>query len=110
MIDELALADAAGRPFHRSRATGCWDPIGMTNSYEQPLPKERETAAARAHNRRGARMGDPWHVYPEHAAAGLWTKPTDLAKFAIEVQNSVRGRSNRVLSQTLAREVRLGRG
>jgi len=42
----------------------------MTNSYEQPLPKERETAAARAHNRRGARMGDPWHVYPEHAAAG----------------------------------------
>jgi hypothetical protein len=53
----------------------------------------------------GTRMGDPWHVYPEQAAAGLWTTPTDLARFAIEVQLAVVGRSTRVLSQASAREM-----
>jgi len=69
------------------------------------LPAARQAQAARAHNRMGARMGDPWHVYPEQAAAGLWTTPTDLARFAIEVQLAVLGRSTRVLSQTFAREM-----
>ena len=40
-----------------------------------------------------------WHVYPEMAAAGLWTTPTDLAKFAIEIALSKQGKSNKVLTQ-----------
>ena len=78
----------------------------MSNStYEQPLPAARHAQAARAHNNRGARMGDTWHVYPEQAAAGLWTTPTDLARFAIEVQLATVGRSRKVLSQAIAREM-----
>ena len=106
MIQELAL-DRRGRQAVR-RIARDWvlNPIGMTNStFEQPLPAAREQQAARAHNPQGARMGDPWHVYPEHAAAGLWTTPTDLAKFVIEVQNSLRGQSNRVLSQATMLEM-----
>jgi CubicO group peptidase (beta-lactamase class C family) len=78
----------------------------MTNStYEQPLPEARRAQAARAHDGKGMRRGDPWHVYPEQAAAGLWTTPTDLAKFAIEVQLATAGRSKKVLSQAVAREM-----
>jgi CubicO group peptidase (beta-lactamase class C family) len=106
ILQQVALTDAVGKPFAQIAREWVLDPIGMSNStYEQPLPAARHAQAARAHNRMGARMGDPWHVYPEQAAAGLWTTPTDLARFAIEVQLAVLGRSTRVLSQTLAREM-----
>ena len=99
-IQELALQDAVGKPFVQIGREFVLDPIGMTNStFEQPLPVAREKQAARSHNRTGARMPDPWHVYPEHAAAGLWTTPTDLAKFLIEVQKTLQGQSTRVLTR-----------
>jgi CubicO group peptidase (beta-lactamase class C family) len=105
-IQELALSDAVGRPFPDIARDWVLKPIGMTNStYEQPLPAAREKQAARAHDRSGARMGDPWHVYPEHAAAGLWTTPTDLANFLIEVQKTLQGQSTRVLSRASALEM-----
>jgi CubicO group peptidase (beta-lactamase class C family) len=106
IIQQLALTDAVGGPFAELARKWVFDPLGMSNStYEQPLPAARQAQAARAHNQRGARMGDPWHVYPEQAAAGLWTTPTDLAKFLIEVQLATMGRSQRVLSEPIAREM-----
>jgi CubicO group peptidase (beta-lactamase class C family) len=106
IIQQLALMDAFGRPFEQIARESVLVPIGMTNStYEQPLPPARQAQAARAHNPQGQRGADPWHVYPEQAAAGLWTTPTDLAKFAIEVQLAVQGRSMKVLSQAMAREM-----
>jgi CubicO group peptidase (beta-lactamase class C family) len=106
IIQQLALMDAVAKPFAQIAREWVLEPIGMSNStYEQPLPAARHAQAARAHNNRGARMGDSWHVYPEQAAAGLWTTPTDLARFAIEVQLATVGRSRKVLSQATAREM-----
>ncbi len=105
-IQELALTEAVGKPLVELARDWVLNPIGMTNStFEQPLPASREKQAARAHGRTGARMGDPWHVYPEHAAAGLWTTPTDLAKFLIEVQQTLAGQSTRVLSRAMMLEM-----
>jgi CubicO group peptidase (beta-lactamase class C family) len=106
MIQQLAVSDATGKPFAQLARESVLAPLEMTSSsYEQPLPAGLAVRAARAHNRMGVRAGAPWHVYPEQAAAGLWTTPTDLARFAIEVQLAIEGRSKSVLSPSLAREM-----
>jgi CubicO group peptidase (beta-lactamase class C family) len=75
--------------------------IGMGHStYEQPLPKKLWPLAATGHKSDGQPVKGKWHTYPEMAPAGLWTTPTDLALFVIELQNSKAGKSNRVLSKT----------
>jgi CubicO group peptidase (beta-lactamase class C family) len=103
---QLALTDALARPFPEILQETVLKPIGMSNSaYEQPLSAARDKNAARGHDGEGKSAGVKWHVYPELAAAGLWTTPSDLARFAIELQRSQFGASNKVLSQASAREM-----
>jgi tetratricopeptide (TPR) repeat protein len=74
----------------------------MTNStYQQPLPDKIRKKAATGYRRDGKEVAGKIHIYPEMAAAGLWTTPTDLAKFAIESQLSLAGKSNNVLTQEM---------
>src|SRR4029079_22606 len=51
---------------------------------------------------KGAPAAVRWHVYPELAAAGLWTTPRDLSRLAIEVWRARRGESDRLLHQPAA--------
>jgi predicted transcriptional regulator YdeE len=82
------------------------DKIGMTDSsYEQPLPAKRAAMTAGGAYEDGKPVHGKWHVYPEMAAAGLWTTPTDLARFAIEIALSKQGKSNRILSQSMTGEM-----
>ena len=105
-VMELALSDVRRRPFVDLMQDGVLTPIGMTrSSYAQPISPQHNNNAARAHDNNGESRGPKWHVYPEHAAAGLWTTPTDLARLIIEVQRSARGESNRVLSQSVIQEM-----
>jgi CubicO group peptidase (beta-lactamase class C family) len=106
MMDVASLS-APGTSFAEIMRTSVLDPLSMADStYEQPLPADREARAARAHNGAGRSMGAKWHIYPEQAAAGLWTTPSDLARFAIEIQQTLRtATAGHVLSPELAREM-----
>ena len=91
-IMQLALTDLVGKPFADLMSERVLGPLGMANSsYQQPPLEPLASRTTRAHNGQGKGMGAKWHVYPEQAAAGLWTTPSDLARFAIEVQLAVRG-------------------
>ncbi|MBI3372424.1 MAG: beta-lactamase family protein [Betaproteobacteria bacterium] len=106
MIMQLAMMDTVGKPFPEIMREDVFAPLGMADStFEQPLPSVRDTAAARAHSLQGEAMDAKWHVYPEQAAAGLWSTPTDLARLVIDVQQALRGPAGRVLSQLMAREM-----
>jgi CubicO group peptidase (beta-lactamase class C family) len=103
---QLLLTDVTGERFAALMRARVLDPLGMRGStFDQPLPEAWAGRAAHAHNEQGAHGEVPWHVYPEQAAAGLWTTPSDLARFVIEVQQAVRGPKGSVLSQASAREM-----
>ncbi len=80
--------------------------LGMKNStYEQPLPPAFHAQAAHGHDKDGREIKGGWHTYPEMAAAGLWTTPSDLARVAIEMYKAVKGESNRILEQKTAAQM-----
>jgi CubicO group peptidase (beta-lactamase class C family) len=106
LIEQQLMIDVTRRPFPELMRDLVFNRIGMTDStYEQPLSADRAEHAASGTDRSGKVVAGRWHVYPEMAAAGLWTTPTDLARFAIEIALSKRGQSNRILSTTTAREM-----
>lgn len=105
VIVQMVLQDVYGKPFAQIMQELVLAPVGMIHStYEQPLPGQQDSNAARAHDGNGKAMNVKWHVYPEQAAAGLWTTPSDLLRFGIELQKALRGES-KLLSRTTALEM-----
>jgi CubicO group peptidase (beta-lactamase class C family) len=105
-IEQQVMMDVSGKPFPALMKEAVLDKIGMSDSsYEQPLPPARATLTAGGAYGDGKEVHGKWHVYPEMAAAGLWTTPTDLAKFAIEIALSKQGKSNKVLLQKTTQEM-----
>lgn len=72
------------------------------STYAQPLPRALHSRASFGHDKNGRAIKGDWHTYPEQAAAGLWTTPSDLARFLIEIQKSARGESNKVIEKKTA--------
>jgi CubicO group peptidase (beta-lactamase class C family) len=100
------LVDVTGLEFPEALRQLVLEPLGMLASgYEQPLPQERWTQAASGHRIGGAPVHGDWHVYPEMAAAGLWTTPSDLLRFAAAVRASALGAADAILPRSLAEEL-----
>jgi len=105
-IMQLALMDIEKKPFPKIAKETVLKRLEMTNStYEQPLSDDIRRMAASGHRPDGSVVSGKIHIYPEMAAAGLWTTPIDLAKFAIEIQLSLQGKSNRVLSKAMTEKM-----
>ncbi|WP_172448480.1 serine hydrolase domain-containing protein [Caulobacter mirabilis] len=110
-IAEQVMIDAAGKPFPDILAERVFKPAGMAASgYARP----DMGAFALAHGRDGRTIPGGWHTYPEHAAAGLWTTPTDLARFGIALSRGWQGKAGGMLKpgtvKAMATEVKDGYG
>jgi CubicO group peptidase (beta-lactamase class C family) len=99
-IQQLALTDAVGVPFARLAQDWLLGPLGMRHSsFEQPLPPDWQARTARGHEDGKALGTARSHVYPEQAAAGLWTTAADYALLMIDVQKTLAGQSQVVLDK-----------
>ncbi|NND32454.1 MAG: serine hydrolase [Saprospiraceae bacterium] len=105
-IMQQVMVDQTGQTYPELMKKLVLEPLQMTNStYDQPLSADRLLHAATGYLPDGSMTKGKRHTYPEMAAAGLWTTARDLAKFAIDIQMSVSGRENKVLSQEMANQM-----
>jgi CubicO group peptidase (beta-lactamase class C family) len=105
-IEQQLAMDVTGKPFPEFMRETVLEKAGMKDStYEQPIPAVRAPLTATGTRADGTAIAGRWHIYPEMAAAGLWTTPTDLANFAIEIALSKQGKANHVLSEKMTREM-----
>ena len=105
-IAQLVSTDVSGEAFPSLMHRLILQPAGMSRStYENPLPTNRRGEAASGHEQIDAPVPGGFHVYPEMAAAGLWTTASDLARWAIALSRSYRGESGGVLSTTMAKQM-----
>ena len=103
-IAQQLMVDATGQPFPAIVRETVLAPIGMgISTEEQPLDARRLSLAAAPHAADGQLISGGPHVYPEMAAAGLWTSASDLAKFVLDLQGSAKGETGHVLSAETAR-------
>ena len=101
-VMQQLVEDVRGQPFAEVMREYVLDPAGMTEStYEQPLPDSLWGRAATGHRPGGEPVEGNWHTYPEMAAAGLWTTPTDLLKYVDQIQRARAGEEGLILSKEM---------
>jgi CubicO group peptidase (beta-lactamase class C family) len=105
-VMQWMMIELTGKRFPELMQETVLTPLNMAAStYEQPLRTDRGFLAATGHYANGTAVTGNWHSYPEMAAAGLWTTPSDLARFAISIQEALAGKPSPVISQAMTREM-----
>jgi len=105
-VMQLLLTDVTRSAFPDLLNKEVLRPIGMSHStFAMPLPERLKPHAATGYGGDGKPIAGDFHVYPEMAAAGLWTTPSDLGRAAIEIQNDYAGTSSKVLSKDTAHQM-----
>lgn len=109
-VVQQLIEDVTGGPFSDWMAARVFGPLGMTHSgYEQGPGPDR----AQAHDRQGRPVEGGPFVYPEQAAAGLWSTPEDLARMLVRLQRALSGADGEAARERvreMLKEVKPGRG
>lgn len=100
------LEDVTGEPFAAFMREEVLRELRMSRStFDQPITIPVAFTTATGHRANGLQVAGRWHTYPEMAAAGLWTTPSDLARFTIDILRSAHGDAGRRLSPEMTRQM-----
>jgi CubicO group peptidase (beta-lactamase class C family) len=105
-IIQQILIDVTGEPFPELMQEEVLQPLHMIHStFQQPLPEKLRTLAATPYDEDGNAIEGGPRTYPEMAVAGLWTTPSDLALFALAVQDALAGKPGAIVSPSTAQQM-----
>jgi CubicO group peptidase (beta-lactamase class C family) len=104
LITQQMLIDLTKQRYEQYIYEHVLRPLGMTNSsYNQPPTVSQRKNLATGYKSNGNEVPGKYFVYPEKAAAGLWTTPTDICKYILEMQQAYQGKSSKVLNQEMVK-------
>lgn len=105
-IIQQILIDVTGEPFPELMQKVVLQPLHMVHStFQQPIPENLRSLIAMPYDKDGKTIEGGPHTYPEMAVAGLWTTPSDLALFALAIQDALAGKPGAILSPSMARQM-----
>lgn len=105
-IMQLMITDIEQNSFPDIMQVNVLDPLGMEEStYENPLPEKYHAIAATGYRSNGDEVEGKWPIYPEMAAAGLWTTPSQLVLWAGEMQRILQNQEDGLLKKETVNEM-----
>lgn len=105
-IMQVAITDLENKSFPKIMQDKVLNPLGMTSStFENPLPDRYHSIAATGYRSNGDEVEGKWPIYPEMAAAGLWTTPSQLIRYAQNIQNSYQTKGDGLLKAATVSEM-----
>lgn len=105
-IVQMALEDTFNKSMAELAAAYIFSPLGLKNTTMiQPNENGFLTNVALVHDKDAKVIKTGLPITPQVAPSGMWSTPTDLAKLAIEMQNALRNKNNKVISNNVAKKV-----
>ncbi|MEP7371873.1 MAG: serine hydrolase [Chitinophagaceae bacterium] len=104
IISQLIISDVTHIGYERFMYDSVLKPLGMIHSFYSAAPpsKDKLKKIATGYTSDGVKVGATFHIYPEQAPLGLWTTPTELCNYLIEIQLAYQGKSSKVINQKMA--------
>ena len=104
-IIQMALEDKFNTSIAELAKEYIFAPLGLKNTTMiQPNEKGFLTNVALVHDKDGKVIKTGLPITPQVAPSGLWSTPNDLATIAIEMQNALRNKNNKVISHNVAKK------
>lgn len=105
-IMQRLVMDVSGRSFEEFMQAEVLGPLGMTSStFAQPPPEPLLSNAATGHYAGGEAIPGRFRPMSVLTAAGLWSTPSDIAKYLLNVQSAYAGKAQVPLKTELVRQM-----
>jgi CubicO group peptidase (beta-lactamase class C family) len=97
------VQDVTGEDYVDAMHDRVLSPLGMTDSSVRQPPLTPDLAFG--HDDKGTPVWRGYNVYPEMAAAGLWTTPADIGRAIAAIFGALAGEAQALLPKDVARQI-----
>lgn len=106
VVIQLILEDIIGKSMNEIAEEVLFKPLKMNfSTFNYPLPKSWQTMEAMPHTTEGESRPAVQGFVPAVAQGGLLSTPRDMALLTIELMKAYKGESNKIFSQTTAKQM-----